>query len=387
MGGLLCAVFVSGFAAGRSPVGRGAEGVAWGTVPADLQNTTDFSMFWDVWRLVKDVYVEQPVKDEDLYHGALQGLLTGLNDPYSSYFDPKTAQEFNEELSGTFSGIGAEIGLSEDGIVTVVSPIADTPAARAGLQPKDLILAIDGVDTAGMTVPEAVTKIRGQKGTDVKLGLYREGKGEFEVTITRDDVQIKSVKTEYVGDVAVIDVTVFGDDTSASFARAINEAQKKGVNKFVIDLRNNPGGYFDAAIDMASHFVGSRTVVWEEVRGNRTPFAGTSEADVKNAKVVVLVNGGSASASEILAGALQDYDLATIIGTQSFGKGTVQEYHELPDGGAVKITVARWLTPNGRGIDKEGITPDVIVEAAPADPSHATDKDIQRQAALDLLAK
>ncbi len=355
------------------------------TVPADIAQDVDFTLFWQVWALVREKYVDQPVSDEDLFEGALQGLLYGLKDPYSTYFTPEMAEDFSEELSGTFFGIGAELGLNDEGSLVVVAPIADTPAENAGVRAGDVILSIDGVDTAGMTVSEAVGKIRGEKGTNVTLVLFgTEDADSRTVTITRDEIKNHSVKTTIRPDgIGVVSVSVFGDDTIAGFAEAADTLQNAHVKGIIVDLRNNPGGYLDAAIALSGYWTGNQTVVQEEIRGDRTAFPGDGDARFANTPTVVLVNGGSASASEIFSGALQDYGLATLIGEQTFGKGSVQEYQDLPDGSAVKITVARWLTPQGRSIDKAGITPDQVVTRT-LDDYHAN-LDPQLDAAISFF--
>jgi carboxyl-terminal processing protease len=338
-----------------------------------------------VWSLVRERYVDQPVSDQDLFEGALQGLMYGLNDPYSAYFTPKMAEEFSQELSGSFFGIGAELGLNDTGGLVVVAPISDTPAERAGVRAGDAILAIDGTDTLGMTVSQAVGIIRGEKGTDVTLTLLGAGETEARtVTITRDEIRIESVKTTIRPDgIGVVEVSMFGDDTIASFGEAADTLEAANVKGIIVDMRNNPGGYLEAAIALAGYWTGSNTVMQEEIRGERTEFAGDGDGRFADVPTVVLVNGGSASASEIFAGALQDYGYATVIGEQTFGKGSVQEYQELPDGGAVKITVARWLTPKGRSIDKEGIAPDQEVTRT-LDDYHAN-LDPQLDAAIRFL--
>lgn len=363
--GAASALFFGGYLYGRGPVlfaDAQAEGIFGTTVtiPADIASDVDFDRFWKVWSLIREKYVDQPVSDEDLFEGALQGLVYGLHDPYSTYFTKEMAEDFSQELSGSFFGIGAELGLNDSGNLVVVAPIADTPAEAAGVQAGDIILSIDSEDTTGMTVSEAVGKIRGEKGTKVTLELFGKDAEEARtVEIERDEIHIQSVKTTIRPDgIGVVTVSVFGDDTISGFAEAADKLQKANVKGIVVDLRNNPGGYLDAAIVLAGYWTGTQTVVQEEVRGDRTPFPGEGDARFASTPTVVLVNGGSASASEIFSGALQDYGLAEIIGEQSFGKGSVQEYQDLADGSAVKITVARWLTPTGRSIDKEGITPD-----------------------------
>lgn len=384
------ALFFGGYLYGRGPVlfsDAQAEGIfgTQVTVPADIASDVDFDRFWQVWSLLRERYVDQPVSDEELFEGALQGLVYGLHDPYSTYFTPEMAEDFSQELAGSFFGIGAELGLNDEGMIVVVAPIADTPAEAAGVQAGDIILSIDGVDTAGMTVSEAVGKIRGEKGTPVALELWGVGdEVSRTVEITRDEIHIESVKTTIRPDgIGVVSISMFGDDTIAGFAEAADELEEAGVKGIVIDLRNNPGGYLDAAIALSGYWTGTQIVVQEEVRGEKTPFPGDGDARFATTPTVVLVNGGSASASEILAGALQDYGFATVIGEQTFGKGSVQEYQDLADGSAVKITVARWLTPLGRSIDKEGITPDQEVSRT-IDDYHAN-LDPQLDAAISFF--
>jgi carboxyl-terminal processing protease len=391
-GAVLAGVFfVFGYTLGQEPGGLAAvlgQGQVQGThgqAPAWMSDDVDFEMFWDVWDLVKSQYVDQPTSDKDLFYGALEGLVWGLEDPYSTFFTPQLAEEFNQELSGKFFGIGAEIGLDEQGNIVVVAPLADTPADRAGILANDRILFIDDVDTFGMSVNEAVTKIRGDKGTTVTLTIGRAESEPFDVPIVRDEIRIDSVKWSVREDgIGMVSVTVFNEDTPPLFARAVQALQDQGVEKVIIDLRNNPGGLLDAAIILAGYWVGDDVVVIEDMGEDQQELLGQGLPLLADTETVVLVNGGSASASEILAGALQDYDRATIIGEQTFGKGSVQQYHDLPDGSAVKITVARWLTPLGRSIDKEGIVPDQEVIYS-SDEAHA-DTDSQLQAAVDFLA-
>lgn len=384
--------FVFGYTLGEAPGNLSVNPLASGSVegkhgptPEWVNDDVSFQMFWDVWSLIQNEYVDSPAADKDLFYGALQGLVWGLEDPYSTFFTPEMAEEFNQQLDNTFFGIGAEIGLDDEGNVVVVAPIKDTPADRAGLRPEDRILAINGEDTFGMSVTEAVDKIRGDQGTTVTLTLGRPDQEPFDVAIVRDEIKIDSVSWEVRDDgIAVISVNVFNDETPRLFARAVQEIQDQGSDELIVDLRNNPGGLLDASIVLAGYWIGDKVAVIEDTGEERTDLHGQGLPLLADTQTVVLVNGGSASASEILAGALQDYDKATVIGEQTFGKGSVQEYHELPDGSAVKITVARWLTPLGRSIDDEGIVPDQVV-AYSLDETHA-DTDPQLEAAVDLLA-
>ncbi len=386
------ALFFGGYLYGKGPDFLGnaqAEGIFGRTVtvPADIAADVDFELFWQVWSLVRDKYVDQPVSESDLFEGALQGLMYGLHDPYSSYFTPKMAEEFSQELSGSFFGIGAELGLNDMGGLVVVAPISGTPAERAGIRAGDAILKIDETDTAGMTVSQAVGLIRGEKGTEVVLTLLSANESEPRVVkIVRDEIHIESVKVTVREDgIGVVEVSIFGDDTMSGFAKAADTLQKANVKGIIIDVRNNPGGYLEAAIALSSYWTGDATVMQEEVRGERTAFSGNGDGRFAGMPTVVLVNEGSASASEIFAGALQDYGYAKVIGEKTFGKGSVQEYQELDNGSAVKITVARWLTPKGRSIDKEGIAPDEEV-ARTIEDYHAN-IDPQLDAAISFFSK
>ncbi|OGL98395.1 hypothetical protein A2304_01720 [Candidatus Uhrbacteria bacterium RIFOXYB2_FULL_57_15] len=354
------------------------------SVSAFLSDDVDFGQFWDVWNLVKENFYRQPVSDKDLFYGALAGMVAGAGDPYTVYFDPDQAQEFQNALSGVFSGIGAEIGV-HDGLLVVVAPLQDSPAQHAGLQSGDTIWAIDGVETVGMSVEQAVTRIRGEVGTQVTLTVSHDGLSAAEdVVITRDVITIDSVEWEYTDDgIVVISLYEFNDDTSALFNEAMNELLSKDVNGIVLDLRSDPGGLLSTAIDVASAWVGYRPVVLEKEHEDTHSFSGISAPRLQGIPTAVLVDGGSASASEIVAGALQDYGLATLVGTQTFGKGSVQDYRPLPDGSAIKVTIAQWFTPNGRSINETGITPDEVIEYTKEDSD--AKRDPQKEKAFEIL--
>ena len=368
------------------PAGEGHV-INQGFVPPDVSDDADFATFWDVWRTVRAAYVDQPVSEKNLYYGSISGMVASLNDPYSTYFTPEDAQAFDEQLAGSFFGIGAQLDVKDEQIV-VVAPLPGTPADRAGLRTGDIIAAIDGASTETMSIDEAVSHIRGAKGTAVVLSILREGATEFQdFSIVRDEITIDSVTYTMRDDhIAVIAISMFNEDTSSLFAKAAESAVKDGATSIVLDLRNNPGGLLDSAIDLAGYWIPKGgTAVIEDVRGAQTKYPTSGSGSLKDIPTAVLVNGGSASAAEILAGALQDTHEAMVIGEQTFGKGSVQEYHDLPDGGAVKITVARWLTPLGRSIDKQGIAPDSVVPLT-IENVHAN-LDTQFNAALDFLQK
>ncbi len=349
-----------------------------------VSEDVDFAMYWDVWNLLKETYLEQPISEKDLFYGSLAGMLASIDDPYTVFFDPDLNDQFMNELDGTFEGIGAEIGIKADRL-TIIAPLPGTPASEAGLQAGDKVYMIDSEDTTGISVDYAVSKIRGEKGSEVVLTIYRNGFDELqEITIVRDTIEVDSVRWEISSDkIAYIEMSFFNRDTGSLFEDAVQAILTNDVEGIIVDLRNNPGGYLDQAVEVAGHWVEKNTVVIQRTRGQEQKFPTTSIARLKEIPTVVLVNAGSASASEILAGALQDYDLATVVGMQTFGKGSVQDYSSLPDGSAVKITTAEWLTPERRTINNEGITPDIEVEMTTEDFN--ADVDPQMNKAEELL--
>ncbi len=354
-----------------------------GDAAPSLGEDVDFRQFWNIWNLVKESYVHQPVSDKELFYGALKGMVAGTGDPYTVYFDPEEAGDFAANLDGKFEGIGAEIGIKENQL-QIVAPLPKTPSEKAGIRSGDRIYKIDESETTGMSVEKAVTLIRGEKGTPVTLTIGREGVDELLVIkIIRDTIKIDSVKYEKDGTIAIISVYTFNDDTNSLFVDAVNKALADGATGVILDLRGDPGGLLSSAINLASVWVGYDPVLIERTQDKSQTFRGISAPRLNTVPTVVLVNGGSASASEILAGALQDYGLATLVGEQTFGKGSVQDYQQLPDGSAVKITVAEWFTPKGRGINKTGITPDVVVPFTQED-FHAK-RDPQKAKALEIL--
>lgn len=355
-----------------------------GKLPAYLSKDVKFDLYWDVWNLVKERYIEQPVVDTNLFYGSLAGIVASLGDPYSVFLDPETAKKFSEELSGTFEGIGAEIGIKNNRL-TIIAPLLGSPAEKAGLKAGDKIYAINGLDTTGIALDYAVSLIRGPKGTEVTLTISRNGVEELqEIKIVRNVVAIKSVELAMKGDIAYLKLSYFNEDTAADFDKAVKEILIKNPKGIILDMRNNPGGFLDTAIGVASEWIEGQTIVTEEF-GNKekNDYPATGRARLKDYKTVVIVNGGSASGSEIVAGALQDYKKATIVGEQTFGKGSVQDLEELKDGSALKITVAHWLTPNGKLIEGEGISPDIEVKLTKED--YNADHDPQMDKALELL--
>ncbi|NQV90343.1 S41 family peptidase [Candidatus Uhrbacteria bacterium] len=334
-----------------------------GEIPSYLSKDVDFRQFWDIWNFVKEEHYRQPVSDVELFYGALKGMLAGLDDPYSVYFDPEEAKAFASSLEGSFEGIGAEIGIKEDRL-QIVAPLAGMPADLAGLLPGDWIVLIDGTDTTGMSVEAAVMLIRGEKGTEVVLTISREGVDELvDVSIVRDKIVVDSVKWSIDDqNIMKISISTFNHDTMDLFSEAIQEALSADVKGIILDLRSNPGGLLTTAIDIGSAWVGYDPILIERNPVDTQTFKGVTAPRLQGIQTVILVNGGSASASEIVAGALQDYGYATLVGTQTYGKGSVQDYRELSDGSAFKITTASWYTPDGRSINEEGIAPDVVID-------------------------
>lgn len=347
--------------------------------------TLDYSLFLDVFTLIKNKYVKQPVSEKDLFYGAISGLVMGLKDPFSVFFPPEMAKKFKIDLTGVFEGIGAEIGQKKNRI-TIIAPLPETPAEKAGLKAGDEIYTIDDEDTLNMSLDYAVSKIRGPKDTQVKLLIFRKNwEKPKEFVIKRGVIKVKTVSYEMKdNEIAYLKISYFNEKTVSEFEKAVKTILFSKPKGLILDLRNNPGGYLYAAIEIASIWLGDKVVVFEKGRkGEEKSHSGNRERKFHNLKTVVLINKGSASGAEILAGALQDYGLAKLIGEKTFGKGSVQELEELRDGSMVKITTAYWLTPNKRLIDEKGIEPDFIIEMTEKD--YEEEKDPQFEKAIELL--
>ena len=357
-------------------------------------DSVDLTEFWHVWNLLDEKFVitstSTPLSDAEKVRGAIEGLVHSYGDPYTVYFPPEDAKMFEADISGNFSGVGMEVGM-RDNMITVIAPLPDSPSERAGFIAGDVIARIDGESTDGMSVDEAVQKIRGEKGTEVKFSIFRKGETEFrDIVVVRDTIIIPTSKTESRGDVFIISLYSFNAISELEMQKALREYVKSNKRKLVLDLRGNPGGYLQSAVGIASYFLPvGKTIVRESFgeEKDENVYRSAGKELGKNApqKLVVLVDGGSASASEILAGALQEHGVAKLIGTQTFGKGSVQELVSLDDGSSLKVTVARWLTPNGISISEGGLTPDMVVERTPED--RIAGKDPQLDAALDFLSK
>lgn len=382
-------VFFGGYYIGQNNQDNSLRPIAYSAVEENegSQSELDFNLYWEVWDNVKANYVDKiKISDKELFYGSLRGIAESTGDPYTVFMDPSEAKEFADDLAGTFEGIGAEIGMRDD-ITTVVTPLDETPAKKAGLLPGDKIYAVNDEATIGLSVSEVVKKIRGPKDTKVKLTIIRDSGKPFDLEITRGVIVVKSVKTEMRSDgVYVIRISSFNDDTYALFLAAVDDILVKKPKGIILDLRNNPGGYLDTSIKIASEWVEDGPVVVEQLNDNkRNEYPAEGLARLKDYKTVVLVNGGSASASEILAGALRDYKKATLIGETTFGKGSVQALRNLSDGSTLKITIAKWLTPAGDFINEKGIDPEIKIEMTADDINK--NKDPQMNKAFEILKK
>ncbi len=337
-----------------------AGGMLSGIRYSATQHNIDLSKFWRVYDLIKTDYVHQ-VDESKLVDGAVRGLVEGLGDPYSAYLTTDEKQDLSEELSGQFEGIGAEL-TERDGITTVVAPLSGSPAEKAGLKASDIIFKVNDQETDGLAVGEVVKMIRGPKGSEVTLTILRDNLAPFEVKIKRETIIVKSVTSKRIGSVGYIEINQFGEDTVGEMAEVIKDFAANKPKAVIIDLRNNPGGFLNDVPPIAGHFIAPSVVVKEKYRnGGTDQLRSNGIPELPDIPLFVLINGGSASASEILAGALQDYKRATLIGEKSFGKGSVQELIDLPGNTALRVTIAEWLTPLDRAINKIGIEPEVKV--------------------------
>ncbi len=353
----------------------------------------DMSLFWKVWDELDDKYVAthgtstDKVTDQERIYGAIKGMTRSLGDPYTDFFPPEEAKAFEEEISGNFQGVGMEMGLKDD-VLTVIAPLKGTPAERAGIEAGDKILKIDDTVTLGLSTDAAIKLIRGEKGTKVKFIIQRGNKDPFEVTVVRDTINIPTLNTKRLDNgIFLIQLYSFTDESPRLFRNALREFMLSKNDKLILDLRGNPGGYLSAAVDMASWFLPQGKVVVREDFGKdkKEVVAKSKGYDIfnDNLKFVILIDGGSASASEILAGALSEYGKAKIVGEKSFGKGSVQELIQVSPDTSLKVTIARWLTPNGKSISDEGIKPDVEVPMTNEDVKNG--KDPQLDKAIELL--
>lgn len=351
------------------------------------EDEVDLGLYWTVWDKLDDYYFDEEVLvDDDMIYGSIKGMVNSLEDPYTVFMTPQESEEFNASLEGTLEGIGAELTVEGHNLV-VVTPLRDSPAEKAGLLPGDIIFLIEDELASEMTLFDAIMSIRGEKGTTVTLTIVREGLGDsFEVSIVRDTIDIESVTVEELeGDIVYLSVNQFNDKTNEEFGEAVSEMILDEPAGVIVDLRYNGGGYLDIAIELLSYLLPSDTeAVVVKQRGKEDDVMLTDgNPKILNVPLVVLINDGSASASEIVAGAIQDHERGIVMGTQSFGKGSVQEVDSFVDGSSIRLTIAKWYTPDGRSIDEVGLVPDIVVEISDEDIENEFDS--QKEEAREYL--
>ncbi|MFZ2620969.1 MAG: S41 family peptidase [Minisyncoccia bacterium] len=392
---VLGGVFFSGYYFGKSNSSDQDKVFTLINKTATTTGEVDFSPFWKAWNVIDDKYVPssttaKEISSQTRVYGAIEGMVKSLGDPYTIFFPPVESKSFSEEIKGQIEGVGMEVDIRE-GVLTVIAPVKDTPAYRAGIKSGDKIFKIGSKSTENLNTQEAIALIRGPKGTSVTLTIFRKDiKEPFELSMIRDVINIPTVDTETKGDVFIIHLYSFSSISPNLFRNALREFVESGKYKMIIDLRGNPGGYLEAAQDMASWFLPTgKVVVSEDFRDkSKNEIFRSKGYNIFNdkLKLVVLIDGGSASASEILAGALHDHGVATLVGVQSFGKGSVQELIDITYDTSLKVTVAKWLTPNGISISHQGLTPDIIVKLD--EEKFKKDRtDTQMLKALEILSK
>ncbi len=351
----------------------------------EIEERADFGVFWEAWRMIENKYTLEELDYEKMVFGAVSGMVDSLEDPYTVFLSPQDKSIFEQDMKGSFSGIGAEVGF-RDKFLTIVAPLKGSPAEKAGLLSGDKVLKVDETEIIGMNIDEAVSIIRGEKGTMVKLTVRRDGLHELkEIEIIRDIIKIETVEWELKsGNIAYIRISQFKEETIDEFDSQIDNIIVSDPKGIIVDLRNNPGGYVSTLENIASRFLDNGDVIFIEDFGDkRDVYKASGNNKFNNIPVVVLINEGSASASEIFAGALRDNKDAKLVGKTTFGKGLVQEMQDLKDGSALKVTVAKWLTPNEFDINKDGIEPDYEVEMTLED--YELDRDPQLEKAMDIL--
>jgi carboxyl-terminal processing protease len=395
---LLAGAFSGGFITGHLMPASGALPALENILPQSTNPTVEqqastpddveglFVPFWEAWNIVHNQYVEQPVDDLALMQGAIRGMMDALGDQQTFYMEPKVYENETSSLQGSYEGIGAYVDTDGD-YLTIVSPIEGSPADEAGLQPGDKVIAIDGEDMTGVAPEEARTKVLGPDGTEVTLTISREGETEpLQFVITRAEIVIRSAEGKMMDDgIGYVDINTFGEKTTSELRDALDELMAQNPRGIIIDLRNNPGGYLTTAVEVSSEFIEEGVVLYEKYGdGRQDEYKALGNGRATEVPIVVLINEGSASASEILAGALQDYGRAKLVGVQSYGKGSVQNWQPLSNNqGAARVTIAKWLTPKERAIDHVGLTPDVIVEITAED--FEAERDPQLDAAVETL--
>ncbi len=358
----------------------------------DNQKIGNFDLFWEVWNQLEKKYVEKKKLDvQKMYYGAIKGLVNSLEDPYTFFLTPEENQQAKNDLQGKFEGIGAQLGLKNNQVI-VIAPLKNSPAEKAGVKAGDFIIKVDDKSTKNWTLNETVSKIRGPKGSKVKLTLLRDDK-EINVKIIRDQIIVPSVELSFEKNLAILKLNQFGDNTNNEWDEAVKEIKtkwnKKEIKGMILDLRNNPGGYLESSIYIASEFLPwNKLVVKQESYKSKIEYKVSRKGQLLDIPLIVLINEGSASASEILAGALKDHKRAKLIGLKSFGKGSVQEAIDLKNGAGLHLTIAKWILPNGDWIYNKGIEPDIKVENKIEAGNTLTDEnDLQLKRAIEELGK
>lgn len=379
---MLFFVFIVGYAIG---VKEGKDFLPPNNVKnADNGSEVDFSLFWQAWNKVRELYIGQSAPQEMIY-GAISGMVSSLGDPYTVFLKPSDNEKLAADLSGEFEGIGAELTIKND-VIVVVSPLSGTPSEKAGLKAKDIIVKIDDESTEDMSLNQAVDRIRGEAGTTVKLTIIRSKIDEpIEISVVRENIEVPSVtlSTEIIEGkkIAILKIIQFGDDTVQLATKYAQEISNSDIDGIVLDLRNDPGGYLDSSVKIGGLFIakGSVAVIEVDKEGGKKEYKTDNEPILNDYQIVTLVNGGTASAAEIVAGALYDYGHTSIIGEKTFGKGSVQALEPLIFGSSLKVTIAKWLTPKGSEIDGVGIKPDFEIK------NENSDADLQLEKAKSVL--
>lgn len=362
--------------------------------PKSIGYNNDFYLFWNVWSRLKEKYVDQAkLVPEQMYQGAIKGMVSSLGDPFTFYLTEKENKESKDDLGGKFEGIGAQLG-QRNGAIVVVAPLKSSPAEKAGIKNGDIIYKVNDEKTNDWTITKTVSKIRGPKGTKVKLSIYRKTK-ELDFEIIRDQIKVNSVEVEYIDSVAVLHLSKFGDETGSEWDKAIAEISSKysknEVKGMILDVRDNPGGYLQGAVYIASEFLPTGTLIVKQVSTkSEEKYLSERKPRLGNIPLIALINEGSASASEIVTGALRDHSRAKLLGAKSYGKGSVQEALDLEGGAGLHVTIAKWILPNGDWIHEKGIEPNYKVvqnDLTESEMNDTTKKpyDLQKQTAIDLL--
>ena len=377
------ATFISGFATGAAFMIHEPVPASLTSAPTPLPDEeAQFQIFWEAWRLIEGNFDGEIPDVRTRTYGAIEGMLRTLNDEHTVLLSPEYSTIFNEDLSGSFEGIGASVRMrGEDSQVIIVEAFKGQPAERAGLRAGDVILAVDGEPLQGKNLYEAIALIRGPEGTTVRLTIEREGiEQPFDVQVERARIEIPLIETKMLeGNIAYISLFEFSEPAPIRFRAALRELLAQKPRGLILDLRGNPGGYLDAAVEIGSEFIADGLILRARSQGEQeVEYPATGDGVALHIPLAVLVDGGTASASEIVAGALQDHRRAVLIGEQTFGKGTVQVGYTLSDGAELRVTTSHWFTPNGRAIEKEGLTPDIVVEVTEADQEAGRDPQLAR---------